>query len=189
VEGELIAEANPYCCNYGYVRVYADGRVLSAGTFGGIIVERRLSPEGVELVRSGTLDPAAVVDRAFPGPASAWEDRKGKPYVPARYGACFGPAAGVALDVEALLDLLPTAAQALLRGSAPAWNRGCLEVTPEEARSLEEILSEARASRGDPWGWKVGAWSLRDGNGDQDIRNIRISPLYPDGRRLFRPGG
>ena len=49
MEGELIAEG--YVGFAGLVRVYADGRVLSAEHNGGIIVERRLSPEGVELVR------------------------------------------------------------------------------------------------------------------------------------------
>jgi hypothetical protein len=104
---------------------------------------------------------------------SAWEDREGKPYVPARYGACF--------RVETVLNQLPASAQALLRGSDPAaWNPRCLVVTPEEARSLEEILSEALSSRRDPTSeWQVGAWSIRDGNGDQ---LISIRPLFPEGR-------
>jgi hypothetical protein len=49
VEGELIAEA--FIGVAGHLRVYADGRVLSAESSGAIIVERRLSPQGVELVR------------------------------------------------------------------------------------------------------------------------------------------
>ena len=68
---------------------------------------------------------------------SAWEDREGKPYVPARYGACFWQVDSPP-DFEAVLDLLPASAQALLRGSDPAaWNPRCLVVTPEEARSLD----------------------------------------------------
>ncbi len=199
VEGELIAEV--FEGFTGQVRVYADGRVLSAKHNGGIIVERRLSPEGVELVRqvvgervhlgyegSGAGRLASLL--GYPGlysgiAQSAWEDREGKPYVPARYGACFWQVDSPP-DFEALLDLLPASAQALLRGSDPAArNARCLVVTPEEARSLEGILSEERSSRRS---WpndriEVGAWSLRDGNGDQFIS---IRPLFPDGRRFFR---
>jgi hypothetical protein len=180
VEGELIAKAYPAP---DYVRVYADGRVLSTETFQDFaFTERRLSPEGVELVRSGAVK---AKDLLLPHdvPAEAWEDFEGKPYVPARYGACFW-GVDIPLDVEAVLDLLPASAQALLRGSDPARNLRCLEVTPEETRSLEEILSEALSSRGDlpPWQGEVGAWSLRDANGDQ---SISLRPLFPDGHIFF----
>jgi hypothetical protein len=190
VEGELIAKAYPIP---DYVRVYADGRVLSTQTFRDFtFTERRLSPEGVELVRSGAvkakdllLCPSGDQATCFPHdvPAEAWEDFEGKPYVPARYGACFW-SVDIPLDVEAVLNLLPASAQALLRGSDPAGNLRCLEVTPEQARSLEEILSEALSSPGDhpPWQGEVGAWSLRDGNGDQ---SISLRPLFPDGHMFF----
>jgi hypothetical protein len=194
VEGELIAEA--YVGLAGQVRVYADGRVLKADHNGGIIVERRLSPEGVELVRQvlgerlhlgygpGAVRLETLLDYDIWSRQSAWEDREGKPYVPARYGACFWRV-DIPLDVEAVLDLLPASAQALLSGSDSALNPRCLVVTPEEARSLEAILSEAGSFYGDPWPWEVGAWSLRDGNGDQ---SISIRPLFPDGRRFFQVG-
>jgi hypothetical protein len=180
VEGELIAKAYPAP---DYVRVYADGRVLSTETFQDFaFTERRLSPEGVELVRSGAV---TAKDLLLPHdvPAEAWEDFEGKPYVPARYGACFW-GVDIPLDVEAVLNLLPASAQALLRGSDPAGNLRCLEVTPEQARSLGEILSEALSSPGDlpRWQGEVGAWSLRDGNGDQ---SISLRPLFPDGHIFF----
>jgi hypothetical protein len=200
VEGELIAEA--YVGVAGHLRVYADGRVLSAESSGAIIFERRLSPQGVELVRQVLGErvhlgygPGAVRLESFLGAIpgiysgareSAWEDREGKPWVPARYGFCF-PYVDIPLDVEAVLNQLPASAQALLRGSDPvARNPRCLEVTPEQARSLEEILSEALSSPAEIRlsGWKVGAWSLSDGNGDR----ISILPLFPDGRPLFGPG-
>jgi hypothetical protein len=138
VEGELIAEA--YVGFGGQVRVYADGRVLSTGHNGGIIVERRLSPEGVELVRQVLGErvhlgygPGAVRLESLLGYSggrlsysggiesrqSVWEDREGKPYVPARYGACFWYVDSP-FDVEAVLDLLPASAKALLSGSDPA---------------------------------------------------------------------
>lgn len=190
VEGELIAETS--YAYPTYVRVYADGRVLSwdlgesppcwgSSCLGGVpFVERRLSPEGVELVRSGAVQPKDW----YLVPESAWEDREGKPYVPARYEACFSRTDGPP-DVEALLDLLPPSAQALLSGSDPALSPRCFEVTPEEARSLEEILSQARSSLGDS-PYAVGAWSLRDGKRDQV--GINLHPLFPDGRRFIRPG-
>jgi hypothetical protein len=171
--------------------VYADGRVLSTST--PTYVEQRLSPEGVELVRQVLGErvhlgygPGAVRlesllghPELYPGDIrqSAWEDREGKPYVPARYGICVDRP----LDVEAVLNRLPASAQALLRGSDPAaWNPRCLVVTPEEARSLEEILNEALTSRGDlSLGWDVGVWSLRGGN---DARFIHLIPLVPEGR-------
>jgi hypothetical protein len=194
VEGELIAEA--FVGFAGQIRVYADGRVISAERNGGIIVERRLSPEGIELVRQVLgervyLDygPGAVRlesllghPGSYPGDIrqSAWEDREGKPYVPARYGLCFR-LVDIPLDVEAVLNQLPASAQALLRGSDPAaGNPRCLVMTPEEARSLEEILSEALSSRGDlSLAWDVGVWSLRGGD---DAQFIRLRPLFPEGR-------
>jgi hypothetical protein len=197
VEGELIAEA--FVGFAGQIRVYADGRVLSAEHNGGIIVERRLSPEGVELVRqvsgervrlgygSGAVRLESLLGHpgVYPGDIrqSAWEDREGKPYVPARYGLCFR-LVDIPLDVGAVLNQLPASAQALLRGSDPAvWNPRCLVMTPEEARSLKEILGEALSSRGDlPLGWDAGVWSLRGGN---DAQFIRLSPLFPEGRRFF----
>ena len=195
VEGELIAEA--WAGFTAQVQVYADGRVLFAEHNGGIIVERRLSPEGVELVRQVVGErvhlgyegsgAGRLVDRlGYPGlysgiAQSVWEDREGKPYVPARYWACF---TRTKLPLEAVLDLLPASAQALLRGSDPAWNPRCFVVTPEEARSLEAILSEAGSFNGDPWPWTVGAWSLRDGKGG--FTGINLRPVFPDGRRFFR---
>lgn len=189
VEGELIAETN--YAYPTYVRVYADGRVLSwhlgesppcwgSSCPGGVpFVERRLSPEGVELVRSGAVQPKEW----YLVPQGAWEDREGRPYVPARYEACFSRTDSPP-GVEALLDLLPASAQALLSGSDPALTPRCFEATPEEARSLEEIMSQARSSRGDS-PYAVGVWLLY-GKGDQV--GINLHPLFPDGRRFIRPG-
>jgi hypothetical protein len=194
VEGELIAEA--FVGLAGQIRVYADGRVLSAEHNGGTIVERRLSPEGIELVRQvvgervrlGYGSGAVRLETLLGHPGlysgdirqSAWEDREGKPYVPARYGFCFPPV-DFPLGVETVLNQLPVSAQALLRGSDPSRNSRCLEVSPEEARSLEKILSEALLSRGS-LGWDVGVWSFRDGN---DAPFVRLSPLFPDGWRFL----
>jgi hypothetical protein len=199
VEGKLIADA--YVGFAGQIRVYADGRVLSAESGSSPLVEQRLSPEGVELVRRfvgkrvhlgyglGHLpdtdrlasllgDSGGIWSRQ-----SAWEDREGKPYVPARYAAC--PHSELPPGDEALLDLLPASAQALLRGSDPALKQGaCFDLAPVEARSLVAILSDAGSFKRDPWPLAVGAWSVSDGKGDRVT--ISLHPLFPDGQRFFR---
>ena len=198
VEGELIAQGEPFSrfgfVSGSYVRVYADGRVIS-WTAGSELAfdEQRLSPEGIEFVRSGAVQPEDLVGRptyVTNLPAIVWEDREGKPYVPARYAACFwvdSPRDHEAdVDPSRVLDLLPASAQALLRGSDPAVNPGCLEVPPEDARSLEEILSESGLIPQSSYSSVVvGEWLLRDGGGDRV--GIRIHPLFPDGRRLIQP--
>jgi hypothetical protein len=195
LEGELIADTI-------FIRVYADGRVLSTVYENYYFTERRLSPEGVERVRQVVgervrLDPTGPAGRlenllfGITGSLwyqqSAWEDREGKPYVPARYRSCFEPF-GSPTDFEARLDLLPDSALALLRGKTPVNDqdqaRGdaaeCLNLTPEEARSLEEILSKARPPAWDfEWENEVGAWSLLRGN-----QFISLRPLFPDGSRF-----
>jgi hypothetical protein len=200
LEGELIAEAGVFPAIY---RVYADGRVLSTVYENYYYTEQRLSREGVERVRQivgervhlccGAPDASRLenlllgISGDIGSRQSAWENREGKPYVPARYRACFEPF-GSPTDLEALLDLLPASAQALLRGKTPVNDqdqaRGdaarCLNLTPEEARSLEEILSKARPPAWDfEWGNEVGAWSLLKGD-----QFISLRPLFPDGSRF-----
>jgi hypothetical protein len=192
VEGELIAEAT-------FLRVYADGRVLSTVYENYYYTEQRLSPEGVERVRQIVgervrLDPVGPdaerlvnlllgISGSLWSRQSAWEDREGKPYVPARYAAC--PHSDFAPGDEAVLDLLPTSAQALLRGSDPALKQGaCFDLAPVEARSLVAILSDAGSFKRDPWPLAVGAWSVSDGKGDRVT--ISLHPLFPDGQRFFR---
>jgi hypothetical protein len=76
--------------------VYADGRVISLGEedvkFSDVgIVERRLTPAGVDLVRSGAVDPSAFLG-APSLPQGAWADPEVKPYAPSRYAVCYGGA-------------------------------------------------------------------------------------------------
>ena len=194
VEGELVATGSPF---RGYTRVYADGRVISCSDCSGSgrlapVVEQRLSPEGVELVRSQAVGPYQLDLTSLP--ASAWEEREGKPYVPARYAACFwvsGSLPDEEVDVlPRLLNLLPVSAQALLRGGDPAGDPGCLQVTPEETRTLDEILSEAGLTpRTTHFSHTVvvGAWLLRESEGDE--LGISLRPLFPDGHALDKPPG
>jgi hypothetical protein len=137
VEGELVAHYDAIQ-GAGFVFVYADGRVIFQG--GGVgnsgrngIYERRLTPEGVELVRSGAVKAERFQLSSTPVPADVWVDPEARPYVPARYAIC-------GLD-PARLGTLPPRAAALLRGKAR--HDTCFEVTTEEARALDDILSES----------------------------------------------
>jgi hypothetical protein len=176
VEGELIRRRSCrvllFCTP---VSVYADGRVLwfVGGGFseGYAVLERRLTPEGVRLVRSGViraedLAPPQVLHGV---PASAWADDEPRPYAPPRYSVCFSH------DPSTTMGLLPAPAEALLRGSgSDPSHDGCRVVTADEARTLDSILSEAGFFPGEPQ-WAGAEWFLREGGG---VR-ISIMPLWP----------
>jgi hypothetical protein len=160
--GELIGEhQHP---GIGWVYVYADGRVL--WSFLGPTYERRLSPAGVDLVRSGAIKPSVFLRGclACAGPllpAGSWAETEIRQYVPSRYALChfeltrFRP--------SRFLDRLPSFAQELLRGKQQPY-RGitdkiwpavgpaqpelqaridCWEVTTGDAGALDEVLSDA----------------------------------------------
>ncbi len=119
----------------------------------------------------------ALSDPASWLPASAWEDRQIKAYVPSRYAICYWrPGEPPAYESELLepsrvVRLLPAGAEALLRGKDRAyeiwnWNNTallepgmCSEVMTEEARALAEIFRQAGFGR-DPLAGGVpqGTW-------------------------------
>jgi hypothetical protein len=137
-----------------YIQVYADGRVIwsrqtgftgnsrTSSTTGWL--ERRLTPEGVDLVRSGAIR-LADLDAPSHVPASVWED----PEVSrtSHHGT------RSALRNQETMRLLRTD-QDLLRGQTdeqavrsagghPSWLRGeggASEMTIEEARDLDRIF-------------------------------------------------
>jgi hypothetical protein len=135
-EGELVAHYDAIQ-GAGFVFVYADGRVISYGGVGNSgrdgIYERRLTPEGVKLVRSGAVKAERFQLSSNPVPADAWEDPEARPYVPARYAIC-------GLD-PARVGTLPPRAEALLRGKAR--HDTCFKATTEEAHALDDILSDS----------------------------------------------
>ncbi len=101
---------------YYVVLLFADGRLIwtrdtvpdQGHCCGGISgwIEQRLTPEGVELLRSGAVELGGQHEN--PGeqlPVSAWEDPTLRPYVASRYGVC-----------AESLDLLPAPAADLVRG-------------------------------------------------------------------------
>jgi hypothetical protein len=100
-------------------------------------IEQRLQ-EGVELLALAPFPSSEVQNPAQGLPASAWEDRTVRPFVPWSYRAC------LIGEPPLALDFLPAEAQDLLRRS-PSMDTaaGCSEVTLEDARVLIEILSDA----------------------------------------------
>jgi hypothetical protein len=165
------------------VSVYADGRVLwwvppYRNDWEGTVLERRLTPRGVDLVRMGQiLSGDGTMDGTLHGvPASAWADAEARPYTPPMYSVCFSP------DPSTVMRFLPARADALLRGGGPdpshPW---CLQVSTEEARALDEILSEAGFVQEESE-WAAAGWFLREDGGD-GVR-IELLPLLPDGQRL-----
>jgi hypothetical protein len=198
-EGEVRLGERTVLCPHGCRKwyhtfriVYADGRVLwwhdlrnpaSGGLSGAYVVERGLTPEGVDLVRSGA-DPHDL-------PNSAWADAEASPYAPPRYSVCFwgnGVRDPSAAPLLPAVDLLPAPAKALLRGRDPdPLHPGCLIVSTEEARAFYGILWEegfttASDLGGVTPGDTVGSWLLRGADtvlGEQV--GIYLRPLWPDG--------
>jgi hypothetical protein len=189
----------PYGCRKWYHTfriVYADGRMLwwnnlrgpgSSGPGGGdYVLERRLTPEGVDLVRSGA-DPHDLPD-------SAWADPVARPYAPPRYSVCFW-ANGVrdqsAAPLLPAVDLLPAPAKAVLRGNDPdPLYPGCLVVSTKEARAFSDVLSEEGleappapvAGGGVTPGDTVDSWLLRGAEPTlAEQVGIYLHPLWPDG--------
>ena len=145
----------------GWVYVYADGRVIWYRD-GVSMFERRLTPDGVDLVRSGAVRPGELLGYAdSPVPASAWADPEIRAYVPARYAVCY-VGKHRPLEPSDVVGLLPAPARTLLRGKERTYDpvfesagdyppppdpvvpsAKCSEVTTEEARALDEIFRDA----------------------------------------------
>ena len=221
--------------------LYADGRLIrwregdfpyGANHISTGYVEQRLTPDGVELLRSeidatGVFghDPPSVSrglghsaiqvrdgDRllspggpvsargwrklaallADPGswlPASAWEDRELRAYVPSRYAVCYGWA-GHSTDV---LTLLPAPAKDLLRARDRKRMEGfngagyCSNVTTEEGRALAEALRDGGLKRAEPAGETL-AYGLEPGS-FADTASIWFEPYLPHGETVCTPCG
>jgi hypothetical protein len=85
------------------------------------MTERRLTANGLDLVRSGAIEPAALiyVARSLPQtlPADTWADPELKPYLASRYAACLGIPGHADPPGHAteMVGRLPAAARPLLR--------------------------------------------------------------------------
>ena len=119
-------------------------------------------------------------------PASAWEDRTSRAYVPPRYAICFGRD-GRALEPSRIVRFLPAAARDLLRGRARTYKAfpaavTCSEVTIKEARALAGIFSKAGFER-EPRVSGDGVWINDRFRAPHPIHSVLISfePILPHG--------
>lgn len=124
-------------------------------------------------------------------PASAWEDRAIKAYVPSRYSVCFRGIPN-AIEPDHVLGLLPIAAENLLRAgdwtheaSVPA-NENCSRVTTDDARALVQVLADAGIGRdlqsmGQVW---LG-YRLDDQGASGNVVWISFAPVLPHGEATW----
>jgi hypothetical protein len=146
--------------NTGFVYVYADGRVIIGRHY---VKERRLTPEGLDLVRSGAVGPTVFLNPKVEGadlPQGAWADPQSRRYMPSRFAVCFrildrgpdhqGPSIGDGgrTDPSRVLRFFPPSAQAILGGEVTEGEflgrltLTCSVVTPEEKHALYRIIGE-----------------------------------------------
>jgi hypothetical protein len=174
-----------YGAPFQFVYVYADGRVITGKHY---VKERRLTPEGLDLVRSGAVGPTVFLNPKVEGadlPQGAWADLQSRRYMPSRFAVCFQNRGvqyhgdGPYENPSTVLRYFPASAQAILRGEvtkpeyAPyaVGARSCSVVTPEEKHALHRIIGEPgrHVSVTDSEGNKISWW---------------ISPLLPHGAQV-----
>jgi hypothetical protein len=160
----------------GWVLLYGDGRVIWSQDLGfaidplgvpGVPYERRLSAQGLELLRSGQFQLSGVIGRGTSAvPDSVWTGPRAKPYEATTYAICSAvpnPITGTpALLADAeVMARLPASAQAILGGAAQATSSpfsplddqspapgGCPEVTRDQANALVAILNDPAVGSG-----------------------------------------
>jgi hypothetical protein len=192
----------------GAVRLYADGRMIwyrfldtsqGANTASTGYLEQRLTPEGVEMVRThpSLLEKDPV---RLPGwlPDSAWEDQEIRAYVPTGYAVCLnvGDADGYVEERvwgrpgtpsrrSRVLALLPASAADLLRGkeAVPPLDdaEDCLALTTDEARLLDRALADAGFEQDEQQNAYLLDYALAVPGQDGAWLDIRFEPIYPDG--------
>lgn len=161
----------------------------------GTIVERRLTPQGLDLVSSGLLDPRNLLERperplggTGVGSTVVWADQM-NPYVPPRYAVCYADEETGIVDPSSVVGLLPERAEALLRGKERTYHHTaglggyipsatCFELTIDEARMLDDTLRRADFERG-TWRGGTFSWSQPDLAGKRIW--IVFAPLLPQG--------
>jgi hypothetical protein len=134
-----------------------DGRYYAASQS---MLERRLTPDGVDLIRSGAIEPSTLLEEVSVSsckgeehevcarvpsalPAGTWADSEIGTYEPSRWaiGALSGPE----------IDRFPAAAQALLRGAERATYNNTWVLYPDDpetpSESLELTTAEVSALR------------------------------------------
>jgi hypothetical protein len=146
----------------------------------------------------------------YPGPrlpASAWEDKAIRGYVPSYFSVCY---TGLPVDVSALpsdpsviLSLLPVRAQEILGGKEQTRSEGlrgsaggpyyptrtdCSSVTTDEARDLARVFDTAGLTQDSPD--EAGLEYTFEVPGPiQEVGSVTLEPVLPDGSwTSFRTG-
>ena len=174
---------------WSHVRLYADGRLIWAVEVDpdevegrpdvSVWIEQRLTPEGVELLRSGAVELAWAGNPGRFLPASAWEDPELRPYVPSRYAVCAespGSLPDPAADLLRSTERIPPAASRYIEEAE------CFEVTIDHARALAEILSDAGFE--DPGAEDTALYST-----DTNDVTVEYQLILPDGVITVPIGG
>ena len=126
-DGRILAQWSKF--HVGWLYVYADGRVLSypdrqaaAGHPNGGILERRLSPVGVEMVQTGEVELREFLSLSDALPTAAWSDPSAANYRPSRFALCHAPFSesppreGLR-DVKLIGDQIPIQLRSVLSGT------------------------------------------------------------------------
>jgi hypothetical protein len=126
-------------------------------------------------------------------PASAWKDPTLRAYVPARYGVCYSGGSGTyprPLRPSGILGSLPPAARDLVRGKSRAHGGkvACSELTTDEARRLEDILTVAGFARR-PRGFVWAVPQTASAEPPAGLREISFQPVLPHGQAVGPMGG
>ena len=140
----------------GFVIVYDDGAVIGSHD-GTDLLQRRLTDTGLDMVRSGALQPTDLMFTVSTPSRALWAEREFRPYLPERYAACSeGPGVDAAAPAR---SQFPASVQTLLSGKERVYldvdlvsrpHSGpippvvaCAEVTAAEAAVLVRSLDAA----------------------------------------------
>jgi hypothetical protein len=184
--GEIVADFGEI--HFGWVFVYADGRVLWSPDTDDIF-EIQLTAEGLGLVRSGALPIETFIGRYAPFPAEAVEDPQIRLFIPSNYAICYWQDGEV--DASQVVDLLPASTQPLLRGKERTYTPvggltylhasppsvECHGVTTDEARQLDALFEAAGIEADSLLGP-----SFNPAGGDWNGIGIQFTPLLPHGQ-------
>jgi len=192
----------------GPVFVDADGRVIGPAdghTFEGArheypVLERHLSPAGLDLVRTRRLDLHRLAVGLFNSRDELWVEPTVRRYEPSKYAVCDAAALSEGLQTTAadLVDRLPDAARVLLAGKRHIYDPNigvrhwwpeplplmdCFELTTGETAALYEVLDAGGLVDHDgPPGMLD--WFARAGVGDL----LLAMPVYPHGQPVIFGG-
>ena len=195
-----------YLGRWEYAYVYEDGRVIARsrpdlgqlpglGMYPGMIGERRLTPEGAEMVRSGSLDSVALLPGSDPmAREDLWADPSFHPFEPSTFAICYSTGGPWDEDPTSVVPMLPAPLQTILQGKERVFNvtrvvvdadvaemsvsRECTELTIEESRALEEALDTiGRRQSRDEWFVSV----ARDGDASPVEIGLERQRILPQG--------